>query len=132
MPRYKRHIFVCINRRAVADPRGCCSDKGADEVRSRFKSGLKARALTGIVRANAAGCLDSCERGVTVVVYPEAVWYGGVTPRDVDEIIEKHIIDGEVVKRLLLKEYADAPRNLPRLTTDDLRTRPGFDPYRQK
>jgi len=130
LPRYQRHIFVCINRRAGDDPRGCCSAKGSEEVRERFKSELKARSLKNIVRANAAGCLDACAHGVTVVVYPEGIWYGGVTVRDVDEIIEKHIIGGEIVKRLLIRVHADTPRRLPRLTTDDVRTGPAIDPLR--
>lgn len=128
MPRYQRHIFVCINRRAATDPRGCCSGKGSEEVRALFKQGLKARSLTGVVRANAAGCLDACSHGTTVVIYPEGVWYGGVTPRDVEEIIEKHILEGQVVKRLLIRSHADTPRTLPRLSTDDIRTTPGWLP----
>ena len=47
-----------------------------------------------------AGCLDQCAEGVTVVVYPEAVWYRRVTPEDVDEIIDKHLVGGEPVERL--------------------------------
>jgi (2Fe-2S) ferredoxin len=51
-----------------------------------------------------SGCLDQCEHGPTVVVYPDAVWYGGVTPNDVDEIIESHIVNGKPVERLMLAE----------------------------
>jgi (2Fe-2S) ferredoxin len=102
MPPYQRHVFICINERPQEDPRGCCSAKGSEVVREKFKKGLKARGLNRVVRANAAGCLDACAFGVSVVIYPEAVWYGGVTPDDVDEIIEKHVIGGEVVQRLLM------------------------------
>jgi len=56
------------------------------------------------VRANKAGCLDQCEVGPTVVVYPEAVWYGHVTPADVDEIIDSHIIGGQPVERLVIPD----------------------------
>ena len=55
------------------------------------------------MRANAAGCLDQCARGVTVVVYPEQVWYGGVTVGDVGEIIERHLFCGVPVERLRMK-----------------------------
>ena len=51
-----------------------------------------------------AGCLDQCEKGPTVVVYPDAIWYGGVTESDVAEIVEAHIIGGRPVTRLLMKE----------------------------
>jgi (2Fe-2S) ferredoxin len=56
------------------------------------------------VRANQAGCLDVCEFGPAVVVYPEGVWYGRVTPEDVDEIIERHILGGEPVERLRIPD----------------------------
>ena len=56
------------------------------------------------MRANKCGCLDQCELGPTVVVYPEAVWYGHVTPDDVDEIIESHIVGGQPVERLVIPD----------------------------
>jgi len=56
------------------------------------------------VRANKSGCLEQCEVGPTVVVYPDAVWYGGVTPADVDEIIDSHIVGGQPVKRLVIPD----------------------------
>ncbi len=115
MPRYKRHLFVCVNERPPEDPKGCCAAKGSATVREKFKEGLKSRGLSGIVRANAAGCLDACGFGVTVVVYPEAVWYGGVAVEDVEEIIEKHVIRGEVVDRLVMPSYAGGPRRFPPL-----------------
>jgi (2Fe-2S) ferredoxin len=60
--------------------------------------------LKGKVRANQAGCLDQCEHGPNVVIYPEAVWYGGVTLADVDEIVQSHVLGGQPVQRLMLKE----------------------------
>ena len=112
MARFQRHIFVCVNQRPEGDPRGCCAAKGSEQIRALFKKGLKARGLAGAVRANAAGCLDACATGVTVVVYPEAVWYGGVRPEDVEQIIESHIVRGEVVERLLLRAHAGGPSRL--------------------
>lgn len=104
MPFFQRHVFVCINERAPDHPRGSCKLKGGVEVRDRLKSELTARGLSKVVRANQAGCLDQCERGVTVVVYPEQVWYGGVTVDDIVEIVEQHLIGGEVVTRLLMPD----------------------------
>ena len=97
-------MFVCINERAADNPKGCCKLKGGVEVRDRLKAELSARGLSKIIRANNAGCLDQCERGVTVVVYPEQVWYGEVTADDIPEIVEKHLVGGEVVARLLLPD----------------------------
>ena len=97
-------MFVCVNERAADHPRGCCKAKGGIEVRDRLKSELTLRGLSKTIRANTAGCLDQCEAGVTVVVYPEQVWYGGVTVDDVPEIVERHLIGGELVTRLLLPD----------------------------
>jgi (2Fe-2S) ferredoxin len=104
-PPYKRHVFICTNRRPDGSPKGCCASKGAEDVRLLLKSELDRRGLKSEVRANAAGCLDACERGVAMVVYPEGVWYGGVTAADVPEIIEQHLIGGKPVERLLMKPY---------------------------
>lgn len=104
MPTFERHIFVCINERAADHPRGSCKRRGGDKVRDLFKRELTARGIKSAVRANNAGCLDQCELGVTVVVYPEQVWYGHVTTDDVPEIIERHIIGGEYVTRLMLPD----------------------------
>lgn len=102
--RYVRHIFICTNRREDDDPKGSCAQKGSEEIRDLFKKEIHARGLKSKVRANKAGCLDVCEHGPNVVIYPEGVWYSHVTKEDVVEIIEKHIINGEVIERLLLKD----------------------------
>ena len=102
MPTFQRHIFVCVNERAPGAERGCCKDKGGYAVRDRFKKELARVGLLTKVRANKAGCLDQCADGVAVVVYPEQVWYGGVTPDDVPEIIDSHIVSGRFVTRLMM------------------------------
>jgi len=104
MPSFQRHVFVCINERSADHPRGSCKARGGVEVRDRLKSELTARGLSKTIRANNAGCLDQCENGVTLVVYPEQVWYGHVTVDDIVEIVDKHLIGGEVVTRLLMPE----------------------------
>ncbi|MEZ4366135.1 MAG: (2Fe-2S) ferredoxin domain-containing protein [Kofleriaceae bacterium] len=97
-------VFVCTSERAADHPRGSCARRGAVAVRELLKKELTARGLAGRVRANAAGCLDQCERGVAIVVYPEQVWYGAVTAADVTEIIERHLVGGEIVERLLMPD----------------------------
>lgn len=104
MPSLQRHVFVCINERPADNPKGCCKLKGGVDVRDRLKAELGARGLSKVIRANNAGCLDQCEHGVTVLVYPEQVWYGHVTEDDIPEIVEKHLVGGEVVTRLLLPD----------------------------
>jgi (2Fe-2S) ferredoxin len=97
---FQRHVFICTNRRPDDHPKGCCAAKGSEEVRALFKEELEKRGLKGRVRANAAGCLDQCAFGVTVVVYPDAVWYARVKPEDVREIVDEHIVGGRPVERL--------------------------------
>jgi len=104
MPKFERHIFICGNVRPEDHPRGCCDPSGRAELHTRFKQKLAERGLKGRVRANHSGCLDQCEHGPNIVVYPEAIWYGGVTLSDVDEIIETHIVGGRPVERLRLKD----------------------------
>lgn len=102
MPPYRKHVFICTNRRPDGHPKGSCAQKGSEELRGRFKQALANRGLAKEIRANAAGCLDTCEHGCSVVVYPEGVWYGRVQLDDVDEIIEEHLVNGRPVQRLLM------------------------------
>jgi len=103
MPQLEKHVFICTNKREPGNPKGCCAEKGADAIREAFKKGLHERGLKGRMRANAAGCLDQCAYGPTVVVYPEQVWYTVPTPADAEEIIEQHLIGGRPVERLILR-----------------------------
>jgi (2Fe-2S) ferredoxin len=105
-PPFEHHIFICTNRRPDENPKGSCAAKGSEDVKLRFKQELDARGLKGSVRANAAGCLDACERGVSVVVYPEGCWYGGVTVDDVAAIVEEHLVGGRPVERLRMRPIA--------------------------
>jgi (2Fe-2S) ferredoxin len=116
MPHFERHIFVCTNERASDHPRGSCKAKGSEAVREELKHAIKQHGLKGIVRPNSAGCLDQCEHGVSVVVYPEQVWYGGVTVGDVKELVEEHVINGRVVKRLLQADQPQLRDSYPPIT----------------
>lgn len=100
MPKYEYHIFVCTNERDANDPRGCCSDRGGKLVLERFKSRLAELGLKKRMRANASGCLNTCAKGPSVVIYPQGVWYAGVKQEDVEEIIQEHLLGGRIVTRL--------------------------------
>ena len=100
MSHYRHHVFFCVNQREAGAK--CCNNCGAQEVRDYAKDRVKALKLNGKgkVRINSAGCLDRCDEGPVMVVYPEAVWYTYVDKEDIDEIVEQHLKNGRVVERL--------------------------------
>ena len=99
---YRLHVFCCTNQRPEGHLRGSCAERGSIDLRDYMKARAKEMGLSGI-RINAAGCLDRCELGPAVVVYPDGIWYHMKTRQDVDEILEQHLQGGTSVQRLLLK-----------------------------
>lgn len=106
---YQSHVFVCTNVRPDGHPRGCCKAKGSERLRDYMKARAKELGLKS-VRINTAGCLDRCELGPTMVIYPEGVWYVPKTTADIDEILEQHVRGGGRVTRLMLKPGDDPPK----------------------
>jgi (2Fe-2S) ferredoxin len=100
MTYYRHHVFFCLNQREGG--KSCCNDRGATDLQGYAKERIKALGLNGpgMVRINRAGCLDRCEEGPVVVVYPEGVWYTYVGKEDIDEIIDSHLVNGRPVERL--------------------------------
>ncbi len=90
---YERHAFVCYWGKD-------CGPNGGRKVGDALKAAAKAGGITDRVRVNKSGCLNQCDSGPMMVVYPEAVWYSKVTLDDVDEILERTLINGEVIERL--------------------------------
>jgi (2Fe-2S) ferredoxin len=102
-PWFEAHVFVCCNRRPEGHRRGSCAAKGSEGLRDYMKARAKELGL-GRVRVNMAGCLDRCEFGPTVVIYPEGVWYRIETKSDIDEVLAAHLVAGGRVERLMLTE----------------------------
>ena len=100
MLKFDKHIFICTNQRAAGSERLSCGEAHGMEIVDAFKKKLKAKDLPIKVRAQRAGCLDVCNYGQTIAVYPEGIFYVGVELKDVDEIIEEHIINNRPVQRL--------------------------------
>ena len=98
---YKAHIFCCTNKRPPGHERGCCADKGSERLRNYMKNRAKEMGLKD-VRVNGAGCLDRCELGPCIVIYPEGVWYSPKNEADVDEILTTHVQNGGLGERLML------------------------------
>jgi len=104
---YTKHAFVCLHERPADNPRGSCLPKGAEPLLKALKAAANARGLGRTVRVQKSGCLDNCEQGCSIVVYPEGVWYGHVTEADVPEIVE-HLAGGAPVERLRVSGKAGA------------------------
>lgn len=104
MPAFTHHIFICTNQRPAGHPRGSCAPDGGEVLKDAFKKALKTHGLNGVIRANSAGCLDQCEWGPTIVIYPQAIWYGRVTLDDVPRIVERTLVHGEILPDLLIPD----------------------------
>jgi len=101
---YRYHVFFCANQRP--DGEICCQQHNAQAMRDYAKQRVKAlhQQISGNTRINSAGCLNRCAQGPVMVIYPEAVWYTWATQSDIDEIIEQHLVHGQVVKRLQISD----------------------------
>ena len=99
---YKYHVFFCLNQRENGE--ACCADKGAEAAFDHMKARVKKLGLSGegSVRINRSGCLDRCNLGPLMVIYPQAIWYTFVDNDDIDEIVENHLVNGIVVERLVV------------------------------
>lgn len=97
---FQHHVFFCINERN--DGRACCADRNAQALQEYAKKRLKTLDMNGLgkIRINKAGCLDRCEEGPVLVVYPEGIWYTYIDEEDIDEIVDSHLIAGKPVERL--------------------------------
>ena len=97
---FQHHVFFCINERD--DGRACCADRNAQALQEYAKKRLKTLNMNGPgkIRINKAGCLDRCEEGPVLVIYPEGIWYTYIDEEDIDEIVDSHLIAGKPVERL--------------------------------
>jgi (2Fe-2S) ferredoxin len=101
-PKYEFHLFICQNQRPDGGMRGCCMAKGAERLLNYAKSRIKELGIPS-ARVSKAGCLNECERGVALVIYPEGVWYTISSEQDIEEIIQSHIINKQPLAKLLMK-----------------------------
>ena len=107
MPAFTHHVFICGNVREPGHRRGCCDPDGRQALKDAFKVELKKAGFGAIARANHAGCLDQCEHGPTVVIYPQGIWYGNVSVADVPRIVSQDDPGGRDPQR------PGDPRELP-------------------
>lgn len=117
-PYYQAHVFVCTNEREPGHPRGCCRQKGGDDLRDYMKKKATGLGLGKQVRINNAGCLDRCELGPVMVIYPEGIWYNVTSRADVDEVLQTHLVEGRRVQRLMLYPADRLPADIAARRTD--------------
>ena len=102
MPRFRKHIFICNNKRSEDDPRGSCSEKNSDSLIDYAKKRIHELGLKGEIRVNKAGCLDACAYGPAMVIYPDDTWYSPKTKNDIEIILEKHILNNKIAEELVI------------------------------
>ena len=91
---YTRHVFVCFSGKT-------CPTKGSQDLVEPLREMLAARGLKDVIRVTKSGCLSLCDIGPNMVVYPEGVWYSGVRKADLQEIVQRHLVGGKPVARLI-------------------------------
>jgi len=106
MSKPNHHIVVCTNTRPPGHPKGSCGEKGSQPVVMKFAEEMEKRGLFGKVVLSGSTCVGMCSAGTIVIVYPDAVWYQGVKPDNVNEIIEEHILKGKPVEKLVIPDSA--------------------------
>jgi len=99
--KYKKHVFICTNQRADTSRKSCGEECGMNLVKA-FKKQIKEKNLKSEMRAQRTGCLDACDFGPSLVVYPEGIFYGNVQLGDVDEIVNEHLINNRPVQLLII------------------------------
>ncbi len=104
MPPFTCHFFVCCNQREPGHARGCCDPAGNQALKEALKTAMKKRGLGATVRVNEAGCLDQCEFGPTLVIYPQQIWYGNVKPEDVPRIVDETLVAGRIIQELQIPD----------------------------
>lgn len=83
---FKKYIFVCVNER---DEGACCGPAGGVQIREQLKQLVKDKGLKGTIRVSQSGCMDVCAKGPNVMVFPDNIWYSGVTQGDIPRILEE-------------------------------------------
>ena len=102
MPRFRKHLFICNNKRSEDDPRGSCSEKNSGSLIDYAKKRIHELGLKSEIRVNKAGCLDACAYGPAMVIYPDDTWYSPKTKNDIEIILEKNIQSNKRAEELVI------------------------------
>jgi len=99
--KYKKHIFICTNDRGENHPRKSCGNCGGIELRKEFVRLINESDLKGKVRANKSGCLDVCEKGPAIVIYPQGHWYLEVEKSNTTKIFQESVVGNKPIPELV-------------------------------
>ena len=99
MQPFHYHVFICDQKKPEGVP--CCPARGSAATIEALRKEVAARGLLDEVQITTCGSLGACERGPNMVVYPEGVWYSGVKPEDVPELVDSHFVRGMPLDRLM-------------------------------
>jgi (2Fe-2S) ferredoxin len=104
---YKKHIFICTNQKSAGQ--ACCANTGGKSFFEHLKTTVKELGIhgPGQYRVSQSGCLGRCSVGPALVIYPEAVWYTYASVEDLDEIVDRHLLGGSIVERLLIPSFEE-------------------------
>lgn len=105
-PVYEVHVFCCVNQRPATHRRGCCASKDSRALADYMCRRAMVTAAQRRIRINLSGCLNLCELGPAMVIYPEGVWYRYETDADIEEILARHVVRGERVERLMIRDFS--------------------------
>ena len=105
MQPFHYHVFICDQKKPEGVP--CCPARGSAETLNALRKEVATRGLLDEVQITTCGSLGLCERGPNLVVYPEGIWYSGVRPEDVPELVESHFVHGQPVERLANRSEAE-------------------------
>lgn len=99
---YEKHVFVCTNQKT--DGKKCCANAGSKEIAVYLKQKLQVEGCWGPdkIRLSTSGCLGRCANGPCLLVYPEGVWYRIESEAQVDELIEKHLKNNEIIQEWVI------------------------------
>jgi (2Fe-2S) ferredoxin len=103
MEPFRFHVYACQQEKPGGNP-DCCAARGSAAVLEALRKEIAAQGLTGEVQVTTCGSLGMCERGPSMVVYPEGVWYAGVQVADVPVIVREHFKKGQPVERLASRD----------------------------
>jgi (2Fe-2S) ferredoxin len=102
MEPFKYHLYACQQEKPGGAP--CCAGRGSAAVLDALRKELASQGLMDTVQVTTCGSLGMCERGPSMVVYPEGVWYAGVKVEDVPELVREHFVNGRAVERLASRD----------------------------